>query len=175
MQLVLESLNFISLAADVDHFLLIRLEDTMALNDFPNTLLILGESSVLCIDLGFVLDLNLLVLNSKHFDTAEINLFTVNLNYWPNRVSEQLKTNWYRYSFKFNIEWNTDYTKNFCLKTDIDHLFLVRFDNSTPDVRLEETDAASWLLLGCNLELASQVILIDDLDRHSLLVTQETC
>jgi len=88
MQLVSNSLHFVNNAADVDHLLLVGLKDAMALNDLPDALFVLGECSVLSIDLGFVLNLDLLVLFFQNFNAAKVNLLAVNLNDWPNRVSE---------------------------------------------------------------------------------------
>lgn len=64
VQLVLELLNFVSLADNIDNLLLVGFQDPVALDDLPNAILVLGESSEFSVDARLVRNANLLVFVS---------------------------------------------------------------------------------------------------------------
>jgi hypothetical protein len=53
---VLELLNLIRIADDIEFFLLVRVQHTVSLDNFPHTLLVLSESGILGWDLRFILN-----------------------------------------------------------------------------------------------------------------------
>jgi hypothetical protein len=67
VEFVLELLHLIGIAADINHLLLVGLEDAVALDDFPDGLLVFGESCVFGVDLGLILDSDLLILVLQNF------------------------------------------------------------------------------------------------------------
>jgi hypothetical protein len=56
MERVLESLNFVGVTDYLYHLVLVRLEDTVALDDLEDAFLLLGKSGILSVDLGSVLN-----------------------------------------------------------------------------------------------------------------------
>ena len=72
MEGILELLDFIGVTNDFYLFLIIRLKHTMSLDYLPDTLFVLGESSVLGWDLAFVLDDNLLYIVLKNIDVVVV-------------------------------------------------------------------------------------------------------
>jgi hypothetical protein len=86
---VLEFLNLVGVANDFDFSLVVRLKDTMSLNDLPDALFLLGESSVFGWDLRLVFDLEFLCVVFEHFNVAVLELLFVGLNEGPSRCCTQ--------------------------------------------------------------------------------------
>lgn len=112
MKSILELLNLIGIADNLYLLLFIWFENTMSLNDFPDRLLVFGKSSVLCINLGAILDCDLLTVVFKNFNIAIIDFGTVYFYNRSNRSGGNLKHGWNMVSFKLNIKWDRDVVSN---------------------------------------------------------------
>ena len=64
-------------------------------------------------------------------------------------------------------------TKDLSLQRQVDYLSLSRFDDTCPDIRSISTNSLGLLILLDNLELGSQVVLVDDLDLLGFGMPQE--
>jgi hypothetical protein len=173
VQLVLELLNLISVATNIDNLLLVGLKDAMALDDLPDRLLVLGEGSELGVNLRLVGDADLLIVVLQNIFISVFDVLSIDCYNGADREREKLKSHWDGHSLKFDVEGHANYTKDLSLEADVDDLLLSRLDHSSPNIRFEESDSPGGLLLGRDLPLGLQVILVDDFDGHGLLVSQE--
>ena len=126
MQGICESLNFISSADYFDKFIFFRLEYAMPLYNLPNTFFVLGKSRIFCINLGLVLDSDLLDVVSQNFNCAIIELILIYRDYGSDRVSYDDNHRVDVVSIKFNDEVGSHCTKYFGLELQIYCLSLPR-------------------------------------------------
>ena len=145
----------------------------MPLDDLPHTLLVLGEGCVFGVDLRLVLDSDLLIVVSQDLDTAVVELCLVDRDDGSNGVGHYDDHHWDVLTIELDNEIGPHCTKDLSLQRQVDYLSLSRFDDTCPDVRSISTNSLGLLILLDNLELGSQVVLVDDLDLLGFCMPQE--
>lgn len=80
VQGVVELLDLICIANNVNHFVFVWLKHTVSLDNFPNAFFIFSKSGVLSVDLRLVANLYLFSVITKDFHVVIVNLCSVDCN-----------------------------------------------------------------------------------------------
>lgn len=138
---VLEFLNFISITDHLDHLGLVGFEDSMALDDLPDTLLQLCKGGVLGFDLRFILDADSLGVVSEDTDVSVVNVGLVYLDDGSDRLSHDVEEHWHGVTLKLDEHANADCLKNLCSQLESDSACRVGLDHTTHDVSFVGTNS----------------------------------
>ena len=102
----------------------------MPLDDLPDTFLVFGEGSVLCVDLRLVRDLDFLWVVFKNFNVAVLELLLVNRDDGTNRVGDDDDHRVDVVAVKLDDQVGPYRAENLCLESKIHRLGLPRLDDT---------------------------------------------
>ena len=129
MKSILELLDFICIAHNFNVLLLVWLQHSVALDYFPDALLVLREGSVLSWDLGLVFYCYPISVVFEYFNIIIVQFMFIDKDNRSSRCSEYSNHEWNMIALDLNIKRDSDSGQNFCFQCDLNGTGALRSDD----------------------------------------------
>jgi hypothetical protein len=103
-----ELLNLVSVTDNLNLTFITRLENSVSLDDLPDTFFLLGESCIFGWDLGVVSDFECFSDILENVNILIIKNLLISINCWSGRHGQNRKHWWNLMSFDLHEKWNSN-------------------------------------------------------------------